>query len=467
MAAGENAMAQQAGQQSSYTTNGKTYNADSPYMLVSQNEYMNQNPITQKTCKITHQVTVDVIQGGGPKTGRMTCPAGTVPIASTCKWISCVMQNLSGCSGGYKKWICYRGATTQPGTYFWAYSDSSGSTGCGFDNACNLSCTSGSHWRQWPYNTGQGNGYHTYTGPVEPSDTTILYNGFPGSWPRYIYLNNSTHVVDCTRITQQTTNSCAGQDFSNCKIKDLQVCDQNGNNCSYIYRDYQYVNPQIQPMCYSISSTDGLLTEVCANGSSISYQDNNVKTCPGYQGTIPSQGILDQANDNTDWWMVKKTYDCPSPKGTVTPSIKREQDIESQGTYSQTTGLANYPDTGTGGNGISPYSGNYQAKWQYNAPSSPCVYSCIVSIRPSRTVVVGGGVATTNNSELGTPPDAQTIDKTYLACNQDPSTKQWTCPATGDEQIIQPCVCLDKGGESIAIMSAMVSAAQDLTCSSQ
>jgi hypothetical protein len=148
------------------------------------------------------------------------------------------------------------------------------------------------------------------------------------------------------------------------------------------------------------------------------------------------------------------------------PNLQREEMVEHQGVYNEGSGVATYPDVGTGGHGIQPYSGNnYQAHWSYNAPSTPCVYSCIVSINPPRTAVTSGGNSTTNNASTGTPPDAPTIDKTYLACNQNPISKQWDCPATGDEQIIQPCICLDQGAQSIAIMSSMVSAGKDLTCS--
>jgi len=449
--AGEDAMAQQSGQQS--VINGKTY--DSPYNLISQNEYMNQNQVTEKTCQISHLVTVNISQG--PTTGPMVCPSGTVPIASTCQWTQCIV------GGSVQKYA-------SPNSTIWSICDSSGCSWCGFDNACNLNCTSGSHWREWPIHVSCPgcNQYHTATGLVEPGQsTTLYYGGYIGSWPNTVWPNDSKHIVYCMQINQQTNNTCAGQNFSNCKIKDEQVCDQNGQNCVSIYQDYQYINPTIQPMCYQYSVDYGVLFNLCANGSSITYQNNNIGSCPGYNGTIPNQGTLDQSNNNTDWWTIKYTYECSSPQMTI-PNLQREQMVEQQGTYNSASGVAVYPDVGTGAGGIQPYSGNdYQAQWSYNAPTTPCVYSCIVSINPPRTAVLDAGVATTNNSSTGTPPDNPTIDKTYLACNQDPTTKQWTCPATGNEQIIQPCVCLDQGAQSIAIMSAMVSAGQDMTCSQQ
>jgi hypothetical protein len=450
--AGEDIMAQQSGQQS--VVNGKTYN--SPYNLISQNEYMNQNQATEKTCQISHLFNINISQG--PTSGPMSCPSGSVPIASTCKWTSCSMQSQS------TPWSSFTGFTVTPGTTYVIASDSSGWTGCYTNSSAEIKCGSDSEWREWPYSTNNG-GWGTTTGWLAPGQTITYYSGSPGSSAFTTYVNSSTHIVDCMQISQSTNNSCAGQNFSKCKIKDEQICDQNGNNCVSVYQNYQYINPAIQPMCYSYSAPDGVLFNLCANGSSITYQDNNDASCPGYNSTIPNQGTLDQSSNNSDWWIVKKTYNCPSPQMTI-PNLQREKMVEQQGTYNSASGVAVYPDVGTGAAGIQAYSGNnYQAKWSYNAPTTPCVYSCIVSIAPPRTAVLDAGVATTNNSSTGTPPNSPTIDKTYLACNQDPTTKQWTCPATGSEQIIQPCVCLDQGGQSIAIMSAMVSAGKDMICS--
>ena len=453
--AGEDIMAQQAGQQN--VVNGKTYN--SPFNLISQNEYMNQNQVEEKTCQISHTINVTTAPrvGGASGSGVGMPPnqyiyGGFDEMACGYYWcsvtngiLSCACSMSGGCS-----FNLVQIAQSPPQTY---------------------SCSGGRlHETLGPM---QPNGYATITwGDVVQYSGSVKIGCIEGCPAGYMIINGGPNAgITCMQISQITNNTCSGQDFSKCKLKDEQVCDQNGRNCISIYQDYQYINPTIQPMCYTYSGPDGSLFDLCANGSSISYQNNlaslntNITVCPNSTATYSTQGTLDQVNDNTDWWIIRKTYECPSPQMTI-PNLQREEMVEHQGVYNEGSGVATYPDVGTGGYGIQPYSGNnYQAHWSYNAPTTPCVYSCIVSINPPRTSVIGGGGATTNNSSTGTPSDNPTIDKTYLACNQNPITKQWTCPSTGNEEVIQPCVCLDQGAQSIAIMNAMISAGQDMICS--
>jgi len=436
-------------QKSTYTKNGVTAVIYSPYNLVTQNQFMNQNPVTEKTCQIAHLVTVNIFQG--PTTGQMACPSGSVPITSTCKWTQCIV-------GGSVQ------INSSPGSTIWNIQDSSGGTTCQFDNNCDLICNSNSHWREWPIHVSLPgyNQYHTTTGTVLPGQTTTLYTGgYVGSPSNSIWPNDSTHIVDCMQITQQTNNSCAGQDLSKCKLRDEQVCDQNGQNCVTVYQDHQYMNPTIPPMCYQYSVNHGVLFNLCANGSNITYQDDNTGSCPGYNGTIPNQGTLDQSNNNTDWWIINKTYDCEAQQ-TPVPNLSREENVENNSSYGSGTGLMNYPDTTTEYGGIGGYSSSFQAQYLQKNQYPSCQYSCVVTAPANKTSVVNEGKTT-----VGQPgqASASSNEKYILACQQDSNGNWDICPATGNETIIQPCTCLNEGVRAIAVFSAMVSAAKDMICS--
>lgn len=448
----------------------------SPFNLVANNEYMNQNQVTEKTCQISHTINVTSVSPIG-------CPANSVPAGNLCIPNQTIMSSGWSTNGGGWEYCQVSAGILECG-------DQGHGLACPVNLAGVLAsspqtyggmpCYQSQDWtwnmQLYPKNT---NNTATVGWDFESShssapwvtETVIL--GCGQECPSgYMLVNGGANGgLTCIQVSQNTNNNCSNIP-SNCQIKDEQVCDQNGQNCIYIYQNYQYIAPSIQPMCYNFNGPDSSIFNFCANGSNITYQDNlanliaNYTACPGYTPYYSQSGTLDTSSDNTDWWMVKKTYTCPAGQMTI-PNLTREQMVEQNETYNSASGVAVYPDQGTGyGNYTNAYSGNnFQANWSYNAPTTPCVYSCIVSIpNTPRTAVVDQGNAATNGAN-GTPPDAPTIDKTYLACVQDPNTKQWTCPATGSQQIIQPCVCLDQGMQSIAIMSAMVSAGSDMICS--
>jgi hypothetical protein len=467
---------QQTGQQTSYTINGKSYDADSPAYLVSNNEYMNTVQTEFKTCKISHLFSLT-------NAGALGCPAHSVPSGNMC------IPDQTIWSNGY--------VTNNGGVEYCQVSAGimrCGDPGHGINCPINLATVLSNPPQEYYCHFCDDDWcWTTYLDPRQPNNTATAHWIFTAShshssWATepvilgcgqqcpagYMLVNGGPNAgIVCLQISHVRSDSCKGQDFSKCKIKDEQVCDQNGQNCVYVYQNYQYVNPTIQPMCYTYKGPSSSLFNLCANGSSITYQDNiatlntNYTACPGYTPYVSTQGTLDQVNDNSDWWNIKYTYDCPQEQ-EIKPDLSREQMIDTQGTYDDSAGAMTYPDVGLGAKNIQSYSGNnYQAKWSYTAPTSPCVYSCIVSINPPRTAVINAGTETTNNPSTKMPSAPSTIDKTYLACNQDPSTNKWTCPvdASQGEHIIQDCVCLDQGAQSIAIMSSMVSAAKDMICS--
>ncbi|MEM3830190.1 MAG: hypothetical protein QXP36_13395 [Conexivisphaerales archaeon] len=451
----------------------------SPLSLTANNEYMNQNATTEKTCQISHTIAVSTTAAAG-------CPANSVPSGNMCIPNQTIMSSGWSTNGGGIEYCQVSAGVLECG-------DQGHGLNCPINLANVLanppqpySCYTCSQDWCWTENLAAYNP-NTLTSTVgwdfesshssAPYVTEPVILGCGQECPSgYMLANGGPSAgVTCLNITQNTNDSCAGQNLTGCQIKNEQVCDQNGNNCVYIYQNYQYIAPSIQPMCYTYQVSGGIIFSLCANGNSITYEDNlanvnaNYTACPGYTPYYSQSGTLDTSNNNSDWWIIKKTYSCPAGQ---MPSIdlQREQMVEQNETYNTSTGVATYPDQGTGyGNYVSAYSDSaLQTQWLYTGNTKPCVYSCIVSIpNTPRTAVIEQGAATTNNASTGTPPDSPTIDKTYLACTQDPNTQIWTCPATGGEQVLQPCVCLDQGAQAIAIMSAMVSAGQDMICSQQ
>jgi hypothetical protein len=142
--------------------------------------------------------------------------------------------------------------------------------------------------------------------------------------------------------------------------------------------------------------------------------------------------------------------------------LSREENVENNSSYDSGTGLMNYPDTTTEYGGIGGYSGSFQAQYLQKNQYPSCQYSCVVTEPTNKTSVVDRGETT-----VGQPgqASASSNEKYILACQQDSNGNWDICPATGNETIIQPCTCLNEGVRSIAVFSAMVSAAKDMICS--
>ena len=257
------------------------------------------------------------------------------------------------------------------------------------------------------------------------------------------------------KVSEVKTDSCSNINTKGCRLRDEIMCNEDGKDCVYTVKDYNSTGVDLLENCKTLYDTQtGLTWLVCVDGSSMTYSISSDA------GLSPSSGALETGEDI--WWYVKKVYTCES-KDITLPSLDREKGIVENGQYNSSSGIMSYPDTTTQSYGLGGYSGTYYLQ-ATSKDYGNCQYTCIVVKNTVRTSVINNGQETTN-----APPDTPTDQSTkryYLPCKKT-SQGTWYCPATGDEQIIQPCVCLDEGASSIAVMSALVDAARDLTCSNE
>ena len=418
----------------------QTNNTGSPYYALENSEYLRNTPVSEKSCETQRRAEL---------TDQEWITDGGSVIKPSCQAVEKV---------GYNKYECWLETETacsltekfqvNGSFYVYLYSpdDFYGYVKIGDKTV-------------FSYNAGITGGTTPYT-----YEKTLITSG-----PQWVIIhvqNNGECNGKATaefaiflrrseKVKEIKNDSCSNLNLNGCRLKDEQVCDQTGQNCVYTIKDYNTMGIDLLKNCQAIQDAQtGLTWLVCVNGSSMTYETNPES------GLTPAAGTLETGQDI--WWDVKKTFTCKTKQITV-PSLAREKNIEEYGQYNASTGVFSYPDNTTRAYGLGGYNGTFyvQARSQ---TYGKCAYTCIVRTHPTRTSVIMSGSETTN-APPQTPRDISNEDK-YLLCKKD-NNGNWYCPATGNEDVVQQCVCLDRGVSTIATMSALIDAAKDLTCSKE
>ena len=429
----------------SVAVQSQSNDTNSPYYVVENNEYLKNTPVNEKHCEVRRTVKISE--------QKWITDGGSV-IDTSCQSIEKVGYNLYKCTlFGETKCSITEKYQVDGSFYVYLHSpdDFDGYVKIGEDTVFSLN--EGATGGVDPYtyeNTLSTSGTQWVTIHVQNCGACYSSgNNGPATARFAIFLRRSE------KVSEIKNDSCLNLNTDNCRLKNEQMCDVNGNNCVYTIRNYHETGVVLIKNCRSVQDAEtGLDWLVCVDGDSMTYEINPDS------GLTPSQGVLEMGKDI--WWTVKKTYTCKSPNINM-PTLSREKNIVENENYNSSRAILFYPDNTTEYYGLGGYSGIFYIQTK-SQPSESCSYTCIVRTHPVRTSVIMSGSETTN-APPKTPPDKTNKDK-YLVCEKD-NNGTWYCPATGEEEVIQPCVCLDKGASSIAVMSALISAAKDLTCSKE
>ena len=257
-------------------------------------------------------------------------------------------------------------------------------------------------------------------------------------------------------LSVSTNNSC--HPATDCKLKDEQICNYDGNNCVFVFHNY---NPAFKPIgsaCKTITDTATHLSwKVCADGSVISY-------------TGSSSGVLETGSN--EYWDIKKTYTCKAKAydfsniqkrvNTINTSLNNNVDI----TGNLSSGLtANYTDyNNSGGNWHNQGS---SVKLHGVTTSDECQYVCKVRIPAINTQATQQLTAATERGTANIQAAAKGIASNlydYRTCNKQ-SNSTYVCPITSGETVVTDCQCLNNFAQAASILQAMQNAGHDLICS--
>lgn len=404
-------------------------NSNSAYYSLSNNEYLNTNPVQQEECIITSSATIQ------------TTTSLTNAFCSAGSW-----DYLYGHNGSTITLLngCFANAN---------YSHNSGTTTA---TQYELSCPSGYSLTSQDFVASgsivsfpDGDGWGgTWT--IDPS----IYE--PNACLEYVYTPQVSHSNGCATLANN----------SQCKLETKEICDQNGANCVYTVQNYEPSTITPQSMCETINnptvttpnfgSSSLYYFNICANGNSITYTSNDPANL---------SGTLVTSSNNNDYWVVRETYTCNSSSGNYDFS-SMENTTNQVNSSLKSSGYSSYTANGTT---ASPnYSGNAIAAGLGN---TPCTYSCVVETNQSNSQALDTNASTTNQALSGTTPSNTVALKTVLTCTQPtsagntPNNNNWQCPATPDETVVKSCQCLNEGNYAIATASVLGTAAQDMICS--
>ena len=265
----------------------------------------------------------------------------------------------------------------------------------------------------------------SYEGVCEsPAKVTVKYgnsggcNGVPtGTF--YIL------VKEVPNLKLISSNNCNLP--ANCKLKEREVCDQNGQNCVTVEKDSVRIN--VLPFCYTSTSSElGRQWKICADGNSITAVD-------------PDGNSYVLKNGENSWFWIKETYECEEDNQYKFDPKRTQTVLES----------AN-PDTGdyqdTLGQGHIPLD-------NLKTEHIDCPIACIVKI-PKNAGTVYSDETTKNTT---------TYQREVRACEKDESGN-YHCPVSTGEEIEQDCGCVDGFGLAATTLQAIHEASKDIICSS-
>ena len=458
----------------------KLSDENSAYYSLVNSEYMRNNPVSMRTCEIRRQVDLRKEVGDGMCEMRnwnlseyvknaCSVPSDWVDKYNNFQLPGYIHESNFSCNGGsndntliivyippgLQRYISECKPTCGDGCDTLVIGDRDS------DAVLSLRPNTKNHlfWTGKNVGSGHCNDYDDRGAAKVYYPRTIWFcNGLPLDGINYYTLNKDQCASECAypTVKESKTDSCSGLDLSDCKLKDEQVCDYDGKNCVYTIRDFQHTGVSLTKNC--IEKHDGntnSTASICVDGNKMEYLINFTKP-----NGITSQlsGIL-ETGDNV-WWVVKRTYQCQAGDLTI-PSPEREENIINNGSLDTSTGVLTYPDKTQEVYGIGGYDGTFQASYKSGFYDS-CQYTCVVKEPAKRTNTLNGGSSAIDSSSSS----GDTTRKKFIPCKKD-QHNNWYCPVSGSETVVQPCTCLDMSSRSIAVFSATIQAAKDLTCSQE
>ncbi len=255
-----------------------------------------------------------------------------------------------------------------------------------------------------------------------------------GSGVQYPHISiKVSFTADVAKPALVTNGSCSGIS-QNCKLKKEEVCDYNGMNCLTTVSNYSPAGTPVFPNCTTLTdNTMGGSWNVCDDGSTINY-------------TGSSSGVLTSGTDI--YWVVKKTYTCPAPSVSA-PDVSRARTVDSNVSYSGSQ--LNYADTlqGHTNGSITVNTGEFK--------KSDCIPACVVIDNTKKDSVV---------PDMGNPvKGTQTTGTKYVTCERTDPAAAWSCPIPAGYSLKNDCACIDGSARAISALTSADEAAHDMICS--
>ncbi len=238
------------------------------------------------------------------------------------------------------------------------------------------------------------------------------------------------------------TDTCSGGDFSNCRLKEEQICDVEEKNCIWTVRNFAQTGIKPLPDCVQRGSDlSGAIWTVCVDGRNMTYAST-----AGHVGTL-------EVGEDV-WWVVKRIYYCPGPNLYDLGSAKsRMSVVEPSVSFSGSTlYYTDYlPQTGT------RYSGSINL-WPMG-DGEECEMVCKVRVGVPETQV---GPSGHQGQYL---VSTESIRDEYRICELT-SSGSWSCPYDPSKETkLNDCGCLNAFNEAITGMQLLRDASKDIICS--
>ena len=407
--------------------------SDSYYTLLS-NAFDTQDGVEIQTCTVKHDVVVN--QG--------TCTEEYVQGAEHWCW-----KNWTGCSGCNCSYLGTQtfGCSYSGGDWGWIY------------EWCNAGDCMGLPYCHWtPSSSDQCPGNNPPAGstvrgcwsraiPGEGGSCDKSFREF-WSWHDQVvtytcpvtgsaYPNQIGCQTECQTPQLLTNNGCNPDD--SCQLRDEKVCDYNGQNCVWTFRNFAPTGLKPLSYCKDIAAI-GNNYVACMDGCNATIAENS-----------GSAGLLGSDATNSMWWWIERTYKCDTDR-KFDFSNEKERVKSVTGTLRDDTDSVYYKDYRKGEDGSWGYMDTTIALSGRDT-SDVCEKAC--KLRKIKEDTQAGTMGTTSQNRT----TILSYEYIYKACTDG------VCPVGDGEEIVKSCQCISDFSEAATVMSAVNSASHDLICS--
>lgn len=286
-----------------------------------------------------------------------------------------------------------------------------------------------------------GNATSITNGSVGNSTYTInnfsQYHSGGGADAYNIYILKSA-ASTLNTFAPVSSNTCP-TDKADCKIKEEQVCSNDGTGCVATVKNYMKTGVNPPEVCYT-QVAGGVAYLVCANGTSLNY--------------VGSDGSTQSFSTASSGFITKRTYECTVQNDQDFSDVKKARlAVTAQGNND----LKNFTYTGAEKNPDGTWK-NTSGSGTINFTPPPQVQYCQINRSDTtKEVVYSDG---TNKANATT--SSATITTEVRECTGD---KYDVCPLKSGEWIKQSCGNINDMAEVVGTFETVNAAAKDMICS--